>query len=228
MACVLLAKPMERDTRGCWLAWLGHLGRWSLLDVYFALLLMMIVWQQGIYVTLGPFVTIDQSIACYPEIGIYIFHFAILMSMAAVTICQEQSATANMPPPPPLPEPRPPRRSLLHSAGVRGYVALALAATCLTLQLCAVILPAFTIDCRHRSGAARRTTPAHGSSLRSVPSSHVLRTSCPPRTLLSLTSHTPRARARVRRRAGRQSRSSPSSTRSALPSMRRRRSSPPS
>jgi hypothetical protein len=55
------------------LAWLGHLGRWSLLDVYFALLMMIVLYEQGFEITINGQLAVDQSIACYPEVGIYIF-----------------------------------------------------------------------------------------------------------------------------------------------------------
>jgi len=144
----LLAARLKRSTREVVLAWLGHLGRWSLMDVYFAMVLIMIVWQQGVSVTLGPVTLINSNVATTPMYGLYLFHAAIICSMAAVTILQELNATLDQPAAAAAKaattdgaRPRP----LLSAAGVRGYVTVLLALITLVLQLCAVCLPVFTI-----------------------------------------------------------------------------------
>lgn len=125
-------------------SWLGHLGRWSLLDVYFAMLLIIVAWHQGISVSIFGANLLNSGIRTRPEVGIYLFHAAIICSMAAVTmlqvICDE---LAFGPLAPSKSEHH--RNVLLPFAGTRGYVALLLATATLIMHTCAVALPAFTI-----------------------------------------------------------------------------------
>ena len=140
----LLAKKLTSETRDCAFNWLGHLGRWSLLDIYVAMLLIMIAWHQGIDVNIGPINLINDNIGTQPCWGLYLFHGAIICSMAAVTWLQELNAGVSLKPPPPLPEGLP-RRPLILDAGVRGVVAVLLCVITFVLHVLSLSLPIFDI-----------------------------------------------------------------------------------
>jgi len=122
---------------------LGHLGRWSLIDIYFAMTLMMIVYHQGVDVTLGPFTLLSANIATEAGYGLYVFHASIISSMAVVTMLQDLNPIIQMPE-----RPRPPvltRRPLLFYGGFRAVGGLIASIITLVLGLCGVLLPVFQI-----------------------------------------------------------------------------------
>lgn len=123
-ACVLLGKPLSVRTRGAWLAVLGHLGRWSLVDIYFTLLLLLLLLRAELQL---PIVGSIEVAGAKVESGLYIFHAAIICSMVAVQILQERNALLAPPPWAQRAYPRS-RRPLLCDAGWRGAAVLATAA----------------------------------------------------------------------------------------------------
>lgn len=143
ITAVLLTMRITSRTRGIFLAWLGHLGRWSLMDVYFAMLIIIIAWNQGLTLRAFGVTFVDAGIRTKPQVGLYLFHVAILCSMATVTTLQELNGTltpSSRPSPPALP-----RCHLISAAGLPGAIALLLVCSALVLHVCAVALPAFTI-----------------------------------------------------------------------------------
>jgi len=76
LAVVALCRPMTQVGRGRLLNTLGHLGRWSLLDVFVALLLLTITAKQSFTGSTVSF-------------GLYAFVGAIMLSMTSVSIMQD-------------------------------------------------------------------------------------------------------------------------------------------
>ncbi|KAL1507301.1 hypothetical protein AB1Y20_008147 [Prymnesium parvum] len=142
LTAFLLGKQMKCATRSTAFTCLAQLGRWSLVDVYFAMLLMMIAWHQGLHITAGTGGRVLANIDTQPGYGLYLFVVAIMCSMGAVAMLQEFNTVAAQPSPPQFERSGKP---LLRFAGVRGIIAIVMAVTTLTLQLCSVLLPVFSI-----------------------------------------------------------------------------------
>jgi len=68
--CVLWWRPMSVELRVRWLHRLEWLGRWSMLDV-FAVAILVVAAKLGILAE------------CRPQIGVYVFGAAVLLSMLA-------------------------------------------------------------------------------------------------------------------------------------------------
>jgi len=77
-ASLSLWRPMTLGGRERLLSLLGHLGRWSLLDVFVSLLILLVLSKQG-------FVGVQV------EYGLYCFLGAIILSMAAGIVLHEMS-----------------------------------------------------------------------------------------------------------------------------------------
>ena len=78
LASVCLLRPMRQSGRERMLSVLGHLGRWSLLDVYVSLLLLFVLSKQGV-------------VGVEAKYGLYCFLGAIILSMSAGMILHELS-----------------------------------------------------------------------------------------------------------------------------------------
>lgn len=76
LATVALVRPMTPRGRERMLGALGHLGRWSLLDVFVSLLILLVLGKQGL-----TGVTVKY--------GLYCFTGAIILSMIAGTVLHE-------------------------------------------------------------------------------------------------------------------------------------------
>lgn len=117
--------PLRPDARGRGLKILGALGRWSLLDVFVALVLIVLAHEQG-----NLFVTDVRP-------GLYLFMAAILLSMTTGEVMAFLHERAESPPE--LPTDRRPRPSL-GSGWRRVVVPVLLAGSLLSLGV-AVELP---------------------------------------------------------------------------------------
>jgi hypothetical protein len=85
----LMVWPTTQRFRSCQIKWLGQLGRWSLLDIYVALiLLMMLADEQSLSVSLLGTITLPVSISASVGPGMILFPFAILCSISAVAILE--------------------------------------------------------------------------------------------------------------------------------------------
>jgi len=93
----LLAWPTTQATRSCQVKWLGQLGRWSLLDIYVVLILLMTLTDEqnlSAHMPLPglPDVTVDVplpvNITTQVGVGMVLFPLAILCSIAAVAILE--------------------------------------------------------------------------------------------------------------------------------------------
>ena len=76
LVTVSMVKPMTMARRERLLGTLGHLGRWSLLDVFVSLLILLVLSRQG-FVGVGV------------HYGLYCFLLAIILNMSAGTILHE-------------------------------------------------------------------------------------------------------------------------------------------
>ena len=81
---------LRASTRDWWLAALGHLGRWSLVDIYFTLLLLLLLSKAELDL---PVLGLVVAAGGKAEAGLYVFHAAIISSMVAVQILQKLNAT---------------------------------------------------------------------------------------------------------------------------------------
>lgn len=138
----VLVKPMLPSSQGKMLAWLGHLGRWSLLDVFFALLLIMIVCHEGFTLSVFGATFAQANISAHPEYGLYLFQASIICSMGAVTVLQQAATSAKAS----LSSLEAPRRSLIYAAGGAGYMAILLSFAAFILHILSFALPAFSIN----------------------------------------------------------------------------------
>jgi paraquat-inducible protein A len=126
-------RPMTAPGRQRLLGTLGQLGRWSLLDVFVALLLLIITSKQTFTGT-----TVS--------IGLYAFLGAIVLSMSSVALMQEFNRPLHRSAPRP-PEPAPTwQRPMLLRAGLRAWIMLPLLFIAIMCLEMAVNLPLFQID----------------------------------------------------------------------------------
>ncbi len=128
-ATLSLAKPMTVGGRERMLSVLGHLGRWSLLDVFVSLLILLVLSKQG-------FVGVQV------KYGLYCFLIAIILSMAAGMILHELSRRT-------VAEKHLPRdsvRPLIYYAGWQGIVASVLAVAAIVAIERAFSFPMFEVD----------------------------------------------------------------------------------
>ena len=126
-----LLGPMTPAGRGKLLSAVGHLGRWSLLDVFVALLLLIITAKQSFTGSTVSF-------------GLYAFVTAIVLSMTAASILHEANhkachdgrpATSNL-------EGRP----LVQTAGPAGWLVIPAVVAAVLLLYQAVVVPMFKVD----------------------------------------------------------------------------------
>jgi paraquat-inducible protein A len=126
LAVVALCRPMTQARRGRLLNTLGHLGRWSLLDVFVALLLLIITAKQSFTGSTVSF-------------GLYAFVGAIMLSMTSVLILQESNRlkakvrTSS-------------GRPLVQTAGVAGWFVVPVVIAASYCLYAAVALPLFKVD----------------------------------------------------------------------------------
>ena len=128
LATVSILKPMTMAGRERVLGTLGHLGRWSLLDVFVSLLILLVLSKQG-FVGVGV------------HYGLYCFLGAIILNMIAGTILHEMCRRR-------VPDSRLPRdhvRPLITFAGWQGMVATILALAAIALIYRAFSQPLFQI-----------------------------------------------------------------------------------
>lgn len=131
LATVAMFRPMTLHGRQRLLGTLGQLGRWSLLDVFVALLLIIITSRQTLTGT-----TVS--------IGLYAFLGAILLSMATVAVLQEfnrRQILKTMPL-----EQQAHSRPMLQEGGRRVWAVVPLLIVSLAVLMLAVNLPLFQID----------------------------------------------------------------------------------
>lgn len=129
LASISLYRPMTSHGRERLLSTLGHLGRWSLLDVFVSLLLLLVLSKE-------TFVGVDV------KYGLYFFFGAITLSMTAGLILHEFSRRAG------------PRetlstdkvRPLIVYAGWQGVVATVLASAAIVVISFAFFRPMFQVD----------------------------------------------------------------------------------
>ena len=126
-------RPMTAPGRQRLLGTLGQLGRWSLLDVFVALLLLIITSKQSFT---GATVSI----------GLYAFLGAIVLSMTSVALMQEFNRPLHRSTPRP-PEPQSKwSRPMLLRAGPRAWAMLPLLFIAIICLEMAVNLPLFQIN----------------------------------------------------------------------------------
>jgi len=131
LATMSMFKPMTVAGRQRLLGTLGQLGRWSLLDVFVALLLIIITTKQSLTST-----TVS--------IGLYAFLGSILLSMSSVAILQEFNRRRAMPSSPPVHVPH--LRPMLQDGGWRVWAVVPLLIVAIAVLMLAVHLPLFQID----------------------------------------------------------------------------------
>ena len=127
LATMSMFKPMTVAGRQRLLGTLGQLGRWSLLDVFVALLLIIITTKQSLTST-----TVS--------IGLYAFLGSILLSMSSVAILQEFNRRRAMPSSPPVHVPH--LRPMLQDGGWRVWAVVPLLIVAIAVLMLAVHLPA--------------------------------------------------------------------------------------
>ncbi len=125
LAAMSLMRPMTRAGRFRLLNTLGHLGRWSLLDVFVALLLLIITAKQSFTGSTVSF-------------GLYAFVGAIVLSMTAVSILQEYSRPVEFRPNATTP--------LLIRGGIAGWLTTPVVLAAGVCLVNAVTLPLFKVD----------------------------------------------------------------------------------
>jgi paraquat-inducible protein A len=129
LATVSIMKPMTMAGRERLLSTLGHLGRWSLLDVFVSLLILLVLSKQG-FVGVGV------------HYGLYCFLSAIILNMFAGMILHEMCRRR-------VPDSRLPNdhvRPLITFAGWQGVVATILALAAIALIFRAFSQPLFQIN----------------------------------------------------------------------------------
>jgi len=129
LATMSMYRPMTCEGREHLLSWLGHLGRWSLLDVYVSLLLLLVLSKETF---VGATVTS----------GLYLFMGAIILSMVAGIILHELCRRA-------APEQTLPTdtvRPLIVWAGWQGVVATLIAAVAIVVIALAFSQPMFQVN----------------------------------------------------------------------------------
>ncbi len=129
LATVSLAKPMTQQGRERLLSVLGHLGRWSLLDVFVSLLILLVLSKQG-------FVGVSV------HYGLYCFLVAIMLSMVSGAILHELCRRS-------VPDdclPADHVRPLIVFAGWQGIVATVLAIGAVMGIFLAFSKPMFQVD----------------------------------------------------------------------------------
>ena len=131
LATMSMFKPMTVEGRQRLLGTLGQLGRWSLLDVFVALLLIIITSKQSLTST-----TVS--------IGLYAFLGAILLSMSSVAILQEINRRLVLRSSPPVYESH--LRPMLQDGGWRVWAVVPLLIVSVAVLMLAVHLPLFQID----------------------------------------------------------------------------------
>ena len=129
LASISMYRPMTSHGRERLLSALGHLGRWSLLDVFVSLLLLFVLSKE-------TFVGVDV------KYGLYCFLSAIILSMTAGLILHEFSRRAG--PREKLPSDK--IRPLIVYAGWQGVVATALASIAIVVISFAFFRPMFQVD----------------------------------------------------------------------------------
>jgi len=129
LATMSLAKPMTLEGRERLLSVLGHLGRWSLLDVFVSLLILLVLSDQG-------FVGVSV------HYGLYCFLGAIMLSMIAGATLHELCRRS-------VPDEHLPKdhvRPLIVYAGWQGIVATVLAVGAMVGIYLAFSKPMFQVD----------------------------------------------------------------------------------
>jgi paraquat-inducible protein A len=129
LVTVSILKPMTMARRERLLSTLGHLGRWSLLDVFVSLLILLVLSKQG-FVGVGV------------HYGLYCFLLAIVLNMSAGTILHEMCRRH-------VPEVRLPKdhvRPLITQSGWQGVVATVLALMAIVMIYRAFSQPLFQIN----------------------------------------------------------------------------------
>lgn len=129
LATMSMYRGMTVPGRERLLSSLGHLGRWSLLDVYVSLLLLLVLSKES-------FVGVDV------KYGLYCFLGAIILSMTAGIILHEMCRRAG--PKEKLSTDR--VRPLIVWAGWQGVVATVIAAAALVVIALAFSLPMFQVN----------------------------------------------------------------------------------
>jgi len=124
-----LSRPMTMRGRERMLGALGHLGRWSLLDVFVSLLILVIFSKEG-------------AVGATVEYGLYCFMGAIILSMIAGTIMHE--AVRRLDPGKPLRIDR--RRPAIIFAGWQGVISTILCVGSIIVIARAFFYPLFQID----------------------------------------------------------------------------------
>jgi hypothetical protein len=136
----LMVWPTTQRFRLCQIKWLGQLGRWSLLDIYVALIiLMMITDQQNLHIQVA-FIQIPAGLSADVGAGMLLFPLAILCSIAAVAILELAIDPIRCTPH----EPRPPTL-LCADAVVSGGTCVLSALMGLVATFVAFFSPLFTI-----------------------------------------------------------------------------------
>jgi uncharacterized paraquat-inducible protein A len=129
LASLSMYRPMTSHGRERLLSALGHLGRWSLLDVFVSLLLLLVLSKE-------TFVGVDV------RNGLYCFLTAIILSMMAGLILHEFCRRAGRQEKLPVDKVRP----LIVYAGWQGVVATALASCAIVVISFAFFRPMFQVD----------------------------------------------------------------------------------
>ncbi len=124
-----LSRPMTMQGRERMLGALGHLGRWSLLDVFVSLLILVILSK-------------EDAVGATVECGLYYFMGAIILSMIAGTIMHE--SVRRMVPGKLLRIDR--RRPAIIFAGWQGVVSTILCVGSIVVIARAFFYPLFQID----------------------------------------------------------------------------------
>lgn len=130
LATMSMFKPMTINGRQRLLNTLGQLGRWSLLDVFVALLLIIVTSKQMVTKTTVSF-------------GLYAFLSAILLSMLSVAILQEINRRLVLKSSPPVRAVR--RQPMVQEGGWRVWAVVPLLIVSIAVLMLAVHLPLFKI-----------------------------------------------------------------------------------
>ncbi|HCA39500.1 MAG TPA: hypothetical protein DEO92_07465 [Phycisphaerales bacterium] len=130
LATISMYRSMTVPGRERLLSALGHLGRWSLLDVYVSLLLLLVLSK-------------ESFVGVTVEYGLYCFLGAIVLSMIAGIILHEMSRrSASAAAPMPIDHVRP----LIVWAGWQGVVATVIASAAIVVIAMTFSSPMFQVD----------------------------------------------------------------------------------